>query len=283
MGPEPRGAFRERRGNGGHPMASDTQARSFYLFDIDDNLFFLPTSIFLWNAESRSEREISTEEFARVQPLLGRVGEWQPWAIGERTFRDFRDSPGLNLEQQPFIKDLRTALRGGRPWRGPSWPLLVHAAANKRAIAIVTARGHAAATIEAGLKILVDEELLADVPPIIGIYAVSNPDVLRILDVNDPAMTIPSVKKRAIKHAVDLAVERYGADHPHRFGMSDDDPQNVVLAISAMRDCKLRHPNKRFFVINTSRDEFVKLEIFDMDDPVTAARTGRSLLADTPD
>jgi hypothetical protein len=95
-------------------------------------------------------------------------------------------------------------------------------------------------------------------------------------------MTIPSVKKRAIKHAVDLAVERYGADHPHRFGMSDDDPQNVALAISAMRDCKLRHPNKRFFVINTNRDEFVKLEIFDMDDPVTAARTGRSLLADTP-
>src|SRR5262245_27324631 len=105
MGPEPRGAF-ERRGNGEHPMASDAQARSFYFFDIDDNLFFLPTSIFLWNAESQSEREISTEKFARVQPMLGRVGEWQPWAIGERTFRDFQDSPGLNVEQQPFIKDL---------------------------------------------------------------------------------------------------------------------------------------------------------------------------------
>ena len=92
-----------------------------------------------------------------------------------------------------------------------------------------------------------------------------------------------AVDAKLARIAVDLAVERYGADHPHRFGMSDDDPQNVVLAISAMRDCKLRHPDKRFFVINTNRDEFVKLEIFDMDDPVTAARTGRSLLADTPD
>jgi hypothetical protein len=103
------------------------------------------------------------------------------------------------------------------------------------------------------------------------IYAVSNPDVLRILDVNDPAMTIPSVKKRAIKHCRGSRRGTLWRDHPHRFGMSDDDPQNVVLAISAMRDCKLRHPDKRFFVINTNRDEFVKLEIFDMDDPVTAA------------
>jgi predicted enzyme related to lactoylglutathione lyase len=52
--------------------------------------------------------------------------------------------------------------------------------------------------------------------------------------------------------------------------MSDDDPANVVLAISAMRDCKLKYPDKRFFVINTNGKEFVKLEIFPMSDPVTA-------------
>jgi len=64
--------------------------------------------------------------------------------------------------------------------------------------------------------------------------------------------------------------------------MSDDDPNNVTLAISAMRDCKVKYPDKRFFVINTNREEFVKLEIFRMDDPVTAVQQGRSVLADAP-
>jgi catechol 2,3-dioxygenase-like lactoylglutathione lyase family enzyme len=63
--------------------------------------------------------------------------------------------------------------------------------------------------------------------------------------------------------------------------MSDDDPNNVVLAISAMRDCKLQFPNKRFFVINTNHDEFVKLEIFPMAHPVTAAASGTRLLQDS--
>jgi hypothetical protein len=262
-------------------MASKTQAQSFYLFDIDDNLLFLPTSIYLWNAERQSERDVSTGEFATVQPLLGRVGEWQEWAIGERTFRNFRDIPEAPPEHQPFIKDLRAALHGKVSWQGPSWPLLVHAAANQRAIAMISARGHAPATIETGLQILVEAGQLAAVPPILGIYTVSNPDVLQALGVIDSAMTIPSIKKRAIKDAVDRALKQYDASLPHRFGMSDDDPQ-IVLAISAMRDCKVRYPDKRFFVINTHHDEFVKLEVFRMDDPVTAVKEGRSVLADAP-
>jgi predicted enzyme related to lactoylglutathione lyase len=83
-------------------------------------------------------------------------------------------------------------------------------------------------------------------------------------------MTIPSAKKIAIENGVDVALQKYGPAPPHRFGMSDDDPANVVLAISAMRDCKVKYPDKRFFVINTNGKEFVKLEIFPMSDPVTA-------------
>src|SRR5262249_15761124 len=160
--------------------------------------------------------------------------------------------------------------------------LRTQAAANQRWIAMITAGGHAPATIEAGLHILVKEGLLAAVPPILGIYAVSNPAVLQALGVTDPAMTTPAIKKRAIKDAVQRALAQHGPDLPARFGMADDDPQNVVLAISAMRDCKVQHPDKRFFVINTHHDEFVKLEIFRMDDPVTAVKQGRSVLADAP-
>jgi hypothetical protein len=47
-----------------------------------------------------------------------------------------------------------------------------------------------------------------------------------------------------------------------------------------MRDCKLAYPDKRFFVINTNHDEYVKLEIFPMEHPVTAAASGGHLLSD---
>ena len=72
-------------------------------------------------------------------------------------------------------------------------------------------------------------------PPVLAIYAVTNPDVRAALVVADPDTTVPSVKKMAIKDAVEKALQKYGTEPPHRFGMSDDDPNNVVLAISGMR------------------------------------------------
>ncbi|TGU99340.1 hypothetical protein EN794_000950 [Mesorhizobium sp. M00.F.Ca.ET.151.01.1.1] len=261
---------------------ADSGGQSFYFFDIDDNLLFLPTCIYLWNAETRAEKSVSSGQFAAVQNSLGRPGPWQAWSVFDGTFRDFRDDPALPMEQQTFIRDLGLALNGTTAWQGPSWPLLVHAANKGRAIAMVTARGHAPATIVAGLALLVAQGLLAAMPPILGIYTVSNPDVRRLLGADDPAMTVPSVKKRAIKHAVSVALQRNGSALPHRFGMSDDDPNNVMLAVSAMRDCKLDYPDKRFFVINTNHDEYVKLEIFPMAHPVTGPAEGKTLLADTP-
>jgi hypothetical protein len=255
--------------------------KSFYFFDIDDNLLILPTVLYLWNAETGKEQEISSAQYAAVQPDLGRPGLWHAWAARAQTFRDFRDTPGTATQDQPFLRDLRRALDGPGPWQGPSWPLLVHCADSQRSIALVTARGHAPATIRAGLALLVERGHLSRVPPILEIFTVTNPEVRLRLGVTDPDMTVPSVKKVAIRRAVDLALEQFGSDPPHRFGMSDDDPANVVLAVSAMRDCKLKYPDKRFFVINTNSVEFVKLEIFPMDHPVTAAKTGRTLLDDT--
>jgi len=262
-------------------MADSDGSISFYFFDIDDNLLFLPTNLYLWNAESQSELAISSGDFARVQNELGRSGKWQAWAITEETFRDFRDRPDLPASEQSFIKDLLAAIAGSTTWQGPSWPLLFHAASRQRPIAMVTARGHEPATIEAGLQTLVTRGFLPSVPPILGIYTVTNKGVRERLGAGDPAMTIPSIKKLAIKDAVKKALALHGSAPPHRFGMSDDDPNNVVLAISAMRDCKAEYPDKRFFVVNTNHDEFVKLEIFPMAHPVTAAATGEGLLQGT--
>jgi len=251
-------------------MAIDDRSVSFYFFDVDDNLLILSTKLYLWNAETKSEQAISSSQFADIQGMLGRPGPWQSWAIGPNTFRDFNDQEGIPVGQQSFVRDVTAAAEGTAPWQGPSWPLLVHAAKMQRPVAIISARGHKPQTVEAGLQKLVSLGDLAAVPPILGIFTVTNSDVLKSLGITDPAMTIPSAKKIAIKAGVNLALQKHGFAPPHRFGMSDDDPANVVLAISAMRDCKLKYPDKRFFVINTNGKEFVKLEIFPMSDPVTA-------------
>ena len=251
-------------------MADGDGSRSFYFFDIDDNLLFLSTKLHLWNAETKSELAVSSGKFAEVQSMLGRPGPWEAWAIRAETFREFTDQPRTPLDQQSFVRDVMSAVQSSAPWQGPSWRLLVHAAKMQRPIAIISARGHSPKTIEAGFQKLVSLGQLSSVPPILGIYTVTNEEVLKAIGVTDDATTIPSRKKIAIKKGVDVALDRYGSGPPHRFGMSDDDPANVVLAISAMRDCKLKYLDKRFFVINTNGTEFVKLEIFPVNDPVTA-------------
>jgi catechol 2,3-dioxygenase-like lactoylglutathione lyase family enzyme len=259
-------------------MSNPDGSVSCYFFDADDNLLFLPTKLYLWNAENRSESAVDSGEFARIQNDLGRRDPWLSWSAREETFRDFRDQPHLPAAQQTFVRDLTKAIGNGTSWQGPSWPLLVHAAKNQRPIAIVTARGHDPTTIEAGLQLLVARGLLAGIPPILGIYTVTNATVRARLGITDPSMTVPSIKKIAIQHAVEVALRQYGRVPPHRFGMSDDDPNNVMLAISAMRACKIKYPDKRFFVVNTNEHEFVKLEVFPMDHPVTASPSGSGVL-----
>jgi hypothetical protein len=259
--------------------ARDDGSRSFYFFDIDDNLVFLDTKVYLWNAETCEEKAISTAEFAVYKPQLGLPGPWQAWSERQpQTFRDFRDAPDTAARDQIFVKDLLAAVSSGNNWCGPSWPLLEYASRNQRPIAVISARGHQPSTILEGFKLLVERGLLTAVPPIVGIYTVSNPEVCALIGATDPAMTVPSLKKLAIKFAVDTALAEYGRDLSHRFGMSDDDPANVVLIISAMRDCKVAYPSKRFFVINTNRAECVKLEVFRFDDPVAAVRQGMHIL-----
>ena len=58
--------------------------------------------------------------------------------------------------------------------------------------------------------------------------------------------TIPTLKKLAILKSFEAGLEKYGADFPHQFGMSDDDPHNMPLIIEAMRDSKLRIPTNAF-------------------------------------
>jgi len=264
-------------------MPRDDGSISFYFFDIDDNSLFLETPIFLRNAKTGETKQISTTELASVRGDLGRVEPWVDWETYEDTYSHFRDIPADQKkpgQKEYFVEDIETAIEEPpETWQAPAWPLLVYACEQQRPLAFVTARGHSRETIKAGLQTLVDHGKLAQMPNLLEIYAVSNPEMSEeLLASQTPeerarVEALPdrtsALKRIAIRNIVDKAVEKYGIEPEHRFGMSDDDPENVDLIIKAMADCKNKYLDKRFFVINTHHGEHVKLEVFPIYYPVT--------------
>lgn len=255
-------------------MAEIAHGISFYFFDFDDNIMFLGTPILIRNTVTGEVVEISTGEFANIQSRLSQPGEWGDYAIFEGTFSHFRDVPAEQLQpgrRQFFVEDVARALESdGAKWKAPSWSLFSHACETQRPISIVTARGHHPETLKAGIHLLVEKGYITKEPNYHTVFPVGNDEVRRQqLGDCELIMTTPALKKAAIIESVKQALATYGPEPKHRFGMSDDDPNNVRLIISAMRDCKIQHPDNRFFVIDTNYEEKVKLEVFPFDMPVT--------------
>lgn len=262
-------------------MTTEPGGTSFYLFDFDDNIMFLPTPIFVRDTETKEEKALSTGEFATVHPQLGKPGRWESFAVFDGSFRNFRDLSADEVgagRKQHFVADIERALDSDpEAWQGPAWQVFVYACEKQRPLSIVTARGHSVETLRAGVEVLVDRRLISREPNYQTVYPVSNADVRRDhLDDPDLELTTPVLKKRAILRIVEQAMEDFGTDAELRFGMSDDDPSNVSLIIRAMAEAKNKYTDKRFFVINTHAGQKVKLEVF----PVDFSVTGSTLLAD---
>lgn len=251
-------------------MSDPHEHISLYFFDVDDNILFLGTKIFIRNTVTGEEVPLSTEEYAATHPHLGRPGRWEDFREFDGSFRQFRDISADQLrpgQRQYFVEDVEKAVgSGGTAWQGPSWPMFVHACQTQRPVSIVTARGHSPDTLRAGIRLLADRGLIAREPNYLAIFPVTNGEV-RKTQLDDPNidMTTPALKKRAILKTVEQAIHKWGGTSDLRFGMSDDDPKNVELIIRAMIECKKKYPGKRFYVINTHRGEEVKLEVFPYD------------------
>lgn len=252
----------------------DKGGRSFYFFDFDDNIMNLLTQIVLFHKETKKEILISSHELASDGAFVGKSGRFKDYyfdyddAVG--SFRNFRDKKyswvqkNILGKEETFVKDLKASLK--RPfeeWKGPSWNYFYHATFNKRPISIITARGHYPETIKDGIKELWRKGLIANLPNYLAVYPVSNRD-MRISELNDSDLKMNSaeLKKVAIKKSVEKAVEIYGNNPYHRFGMSDDDPKNIQLIIEAMKELKEKYPLMSFFVIDTHDGYCLKKEIF---------------------
>ncbi len=245
--------------------------RSFYFFDFDDNVAFLSTPVFVFHRESGRELKLSSREFAEQSAHIGKRGPFKDYSINYDdsvgTFRNFRDRDlGLLSKwlgrRQTFLEDLAQAL--GFPefhWQGPSWSCFRHAVINRRPVSVITARGHHPETLKDGIRLLVDEGFLPHEPNYLSLFPVSHPRVKAAF--NMPMDTpISRLKQTAIRHSVTEAFRVYGENPHHRFGMSDDDPENVRLIVEEMVRLKNEFPDNSFFVIETHRGQFIKREVF---------------------
>lgn len=247
------------------PLEADRNAkfggRSFYFFDLDDNVLHLPSPIYVFHRETGEERALSSGEFAHQKHLIGQPGPLQDFVLkfeDDKSFRRFRDWKGLNV----FEEDVRSALKNPDfQWKGPSWDFFYHAVYNKRPMTIITARGHDPSYIKMGLRVLVEAGFLPHEPEFMGIYPVSNKGTRAQLGDLSEKWNVPELKKYAIFDSVLSAMKLFGENQYHRFGMSDDDAHNIELITAAMKELKKRYPGNSFFVINSNTRPVVKWEV----------------------
>lgn len=245
--------------------------RSFYFFDFDDNIAFLSTPTFIFHKDSGQELKLSSGLFAKYSSEIGKRGVYKDYRIDYSeeagTFRCFRDRDISAVEhwfgrRQRFVQDLIAAL--GHPdydWKGPSWTCFYHAVFNQRPTSLITARGHHPETVKDGVRVLVEEGLLPQEPNYLSLYPVSHPEVKREMGMAFDT-PIAQLKQAAIRASVEKAIRVYGNNPYHRFGMSDDDPQNIKLITEEMARLKGAYPEMSFYVIETHNGKFIKHEVF---------------------
>ncbi|MCB0411615.1 MAG: hypothetical protein KDD22_03770 [Bdellovibrionales bacterium] len=245
--------------------------RSFYFFDFDDNVAFLSTPAVIFHQDTGEEIEMSSALFAHHNRNIGKSGPYRHYRIDydeqKGTFRNFRDKDISRVarwmgQRQTFVQDLAAALgKEDFRWKGPSWSCFYHAVFNQRPISLITARGHHPKTLKEGIQCFVRSGHLPSEPNYLSLFPVSHPEVKKNLG-HEFDTPISKLKQTAIRASVKKALQVYGESPHHRFGMSDDDPENVRLIIDEMARLKGQYPRNSFYVIETHKGQFLKREIF---------------------
>lgn len=235
--------------------------KSFYFFDLDENVFHVESAHFVFHKNTREAMELPAETFWKNIELIGKAGKFKDYEVLEDdprgSFQRFRDHEELSLQDQPLLQDIDHALKLDG-WKGPSWNHFHHAVFNQRPVSVITARGHHPQTLAAGLDLFSQKGHLPTIPNYLDVLPVSHPEVKARLG----GGTVPELKRKAIRYSVEKAFEVYGENEHHRFGMSDDDPRNIEKIIEAFIDLKKDFPKNAFFVIETSKRHCNKWEIF---------------------
>ncbi len=236
-------------------------AKSFYIFDFDDNIIHTDSLSFIYHKKTGEELALSTSDFIKNRSDVGVQGVYKDYEIDlspTKTFKSFNDDPEKNY--YPFLDDLKKAVKK-TDWQGPSWSRFVKAISLKRTMAIVTARGHHPDKIKEGLNWLALEGLIPEKPDIHRIYSLTHPSTKELLRWSGPDL-ISSMKKQALHHFIEDVYDQFGHEPLHRFGFSDDDPKNIASTRNKFIDMKQRNPHHSFFLFEARPKQVIEEEIF---------------------
>lgn len=237
-----------------------SQAKSFYIFDFDDNMIHTGSMTYLYHKDSGEELGVLSSQFILERHRIGIEGLYQDYIIDPaplRTYRSFGDSEEHG--HFPFLEDLKQAVQQDH-WQGPSWQRFVKAVSRNRSIAIITARGHHPSRIEEGLQWMASQKLLPQQPQIQQIYAVTHPHTKQMIRWTGEDI-IWAMKKQALHHFIEQAYQEYGHEPAHRFGFSDDDPRNILSTRQKFLDLKMRNPHHSFFLYEARPKQVIEEEV----------------------
>lgn len=249
-----------------------------YVFDWDDNILYMPTTIKMdkKDGNSWSPIDVSTEDFTQVRSNPNyRFRDNNP----DLAFVDFRES-------KPFIEDVKKAIHHNK--FAPSADKFKEALIYANPFAINTARGHESNTLKEGVKIFIDmvltdkekSTMLDNIRKSLKLseglndgqaidlylddmgefYPVSSSEFGERfnLDVSGDASNPEEAKKVAIEHFTkkifDNVEKLIGSDYQKfSVGFSDDDIGNVRAVEQFIEDeLSIIYPEINFVVYDTS-------------------------------
>lgn len=248
---------------------ADKKAKSFYFFDIDENILNLFSSIYLKHQSTKKLLKISGKSFITEQSFIGKQGPFKDYCIDlssvNGSFQEYRDQnipwwKKLFVEQS-FVQDIKKSIKlPDSYWQGPSWAYFCHAVLNQRPVALITARGHSVDVLKKGFSVLVKHKHLPCEPNYLDIYAVNSATFIKEHALSKQCSTA-ELKNIAIGLAVKKAFKKYGFNEGHRFGMSDDDINNLTQITKAMSQLKQAYPKNAFFVFDTKSNQIIRREL----------------------
>ena len=237
-----------------------SKAKSFYIFDFDDNIIHTQSSTYIYHKETDQEITLTSHEYVANRILVGKTGPYKDYYIDTsagRSFRRFGDNP--DPTKNTFLEDLKNSLE--QPdWKGPSWDRFVKAVSLERTMSVITARGHNPEKIREGIAWLAEVGHIPKVPDIHSIYAVTSAQTKKQIRWTGPDLISP-LKKQAMHHFIENVYQEFGHKPAHRFGYSDDDPKNIVTTRQKFRDLKQRNPHHCFFLYEARPSEVISEEV----------------------
>ena len=210
---------------------------SSWNFDWDDNVFFMPTRIYLYEKGTNRERAVSTTEFAVLREHLGN------YEIRPTSFREF--------EGDLFVEHVMIAVetQSESKWQAPAFRAFQQALSDPATAAwttIITARGHDAEQMMRGLEYLQAKGYIKHLPPQENLFGVGHPRF------KATAASPSAAKTVVMKTFLDRLQALAGPGNcTFLWGFSDDDYGNYEKAVTELSKDIRRWPNVKITLLFT--------------------------------